>query len=278
MPVIGIMQGRLSPPRQGRIQSFPVETWEEEYPRAREAGLDCIEWIYEKETEHRNPLACDDGISRIRELASTWSVGVHSICADYYMTSQLIDPAGEVSRPSLQHLAWLMERARRLGARYIILPFVDASSLRRNRRSAGLQTLLETILPGAERSGIEIHLETDLPPDTLIKILQENDHPLVRANYDIGNSASLGYDPEQELTLLGEYIGSVHVKDRVLGGGTVPLGEGAADFPLCFRLLAENGYRRSYILQTARGTEGDEVTLAARNRRFVLGHLASLPT
>ncbi|MDD1665477.1 MAG: sugar phosphate isomerase/epimerase [Methanomicrobiales archaeon] len=278
MPVIGIMQGRLSPPREGRIQSFPVETWEEEFPKAREAGLDCIEWIYEKETEERNPLASDEGTARIRELAGTWSVGVHSICADYYMTEQLIDARGEVSRPNLRHLAWLMGCARRLGARYIILPFVDASSLRRVRRSAALKTLLEMILPEAERSGIEIHLETDLPPDTLIKVLREIDHRLIRANYDIGNSASLGYDPQRELTLLGEYIGSVHVKDRVLGGGSVPLGEGAADFPLCFRLLAESGYGGSYILQAARGADGDEVGLAARNRMFVLGHLASLPT
>jgi L-ribulose-5-phosphate 3-epimerase len=278
MPVIGIMQGRLSPPRQGRIQSFPVVTWEEEFPRAREAGLDCIEWIYEKETEDRNPLASDEGIARIRELARTWSIGVDSICADYYMTSQLIDARGEVSRSNLQHLAWLMERARRLGARYIILPFVDTSSLREDHRSTGLQTLLETILPEAERSGIEIHLETDLPPNTLIKFLRESDHPLIRANYDIGNSASLGYDPERELTLLGEFIGSVHVKDRVPGGRTVPLGEGAADFPLCFRLLAERGYGGSYILQAARGTDGDEVGLAARNRKFILGHLAPLPT
>jgi len=278
MPVIGIMQGRLSPPREGRIQSFPVETWEEEFSRAREAGLDCIEWIYEKETEDRNPLASNEGIARIRELAGTWSVGVHSICADYYMTEQLIDGRGEVSEPGLHHLAWLMGRARRLGARYIILPFVDASSLRRDRRSAGLQALLERILPEAERSGIEIHLETDLPPDTLSRFLRDADHPLIRANYDIGNSASLGYDPERELILLGEYIGSVHVKDRVPGGGTVPLGEGAADFPLCFRLLAEGGYGGTYILQAARGADGDEVGLAARNRMFVLGHLAFMPT
>jgi hexulose-6-phosphate isomerase len=276
MPVIGIMQGRLSPPREGRIQSFPVETWEEEFPRAKEAGLDCIEWIYERETEGRNPLASDEGIARIRELAGTWSVGVHSICADYYMTEPLIGPAGEVNLPNLHHLSWLMGRARRLRARYIILPFVDASSLLPGRGSAALMTLIGMILPEAERSGIEIHLETDLPPETLIRILRETDHPLIRANYDIGNSASLGYDPQQELTLLGKYIGSVHVKDRVLGGGTVPLGEGEADFPTCFRLLAESGYGGSYILQAARGTHGDEVGLAARNRSFVLAQLASL--
>ncbi len=46
-PPVGIMQGRLSPPVGGRIQSFPVQTWADEFPRAREAGLASIECIYE---------------------------------------------------------------------------------------------------------------------------------------------------------------------------------------------------------------------------------------
>jgi L-ribulose-5-phosphate 3-epimerase len=54
MNPIGIMQGRLSPPVGGRIQSFPVDCWREEFFRAREAGLNCIEWVYEFETEARN--------------------------------------------------------------------------------------------------------------------------------------------------------------------------------------------------------------------------------
>jgi hexulose-6-phosphate isomerase len=273
MAVIGIMQGRLSPPRKGRIQSFPVETWEEEFPRARTAGLDCMEWIYEKETEDENPLSTEAGITRIRELADAWSIGIHSVCADYYMTDRLIDTRGRVSRRNFRHLALLTGQARRLGAGYIVLPFVDASSLLEGRRRSGLPDLLGMVLPEAERSGIGIHLETDLPPETFRGVLEEINHPLLRVNYDIGNSAALGHDPAQELPLLGEYIGSVHVKDRLRGGGSVPLGTGAADFPLCFRLLAEAGYRGSYILQAAREPGTDEVELAARNRRFVLANL-----
>jgi L-ribulose-5-phosphate 3-epimerase len=276
MAVIGIMQGRLSPPRDGRIQSFPAEAWEEEFPRAREAGLDCIEWIYEKETEERNPLATDDGIAGIRRCARVSSVGVFSVCADYYMTDLLIGAEGGAREPALRHLAWLLGRARALGAGYVILPFVDASSLQAGRRMPGLRPLLEQVLPEAERHGVEIHLETDLPPEDLRDLLGEVDHPLLRANYDIGNSASLGHDPGRELSLLGEYIGSVHVKDRLLGGGSVPLGTGAADFPRTFRLLSDAGYNGSYILQAAREPGTGEVTLAARNRRFVLGLLEAL--
>jgi L-ribulose-5-phosphate 3-epimerase len=91
----------------------------------------------------------------------------------------------------------------------------------------------------------------------------------VRANYDIGNSASLGHSPTQELTLLAGWLGSVHVKDRILGGGTVPLGTGSADFATCFRLIYKAGFQGPFILQAARQPELSEVELARRNRKFV---------
>ena len=65
--------------------------------------------------------------------------------------------------------------------------------------------------------------------------------PPFKANYDTGNSASLGYDPVEELGAYGPRIGSVHVKDRVRGGGTVPLGEGDARVETVFDLLHELG-------------------------------------
>jgi len=271
------MQGRLSPPREGRIQSFPADTWEEEFPRAKEAGLDCIEWIYEKETEAGNPLASGDGILRIQGLALRWGVGVRSICADYYMTELLLDARGGVNDGAAGHLAWLLGRARLLGARYVILPFVDGSSLAAGRRRAGLPDLVGKVLPAAENAGVELHLETDLPPEDVRKVLAGIDHPLIRANYDIGNSAAHGFDTARELDLIGEFIGSVHVKDRVRGGGSVPLGEGDADLPLSFRLLSDTGYGGTYILQAARGPEGEEVELAARNRMLVSSLLSGLP-
>ncbi|HTY53456.1 MAG TPA: TIM barrel protein [Methanomicrobiales archaeon] len=274
---IGIMQGRLSPPRDGRIQSFPVESWEEEFPRAKEAGLDCIEWICEKETGALNPLSSDDGIRKILGLVSRWGVGARSICADYYMADLLLDARGGISDGAAGHLTWLIGRARLLGARYIILPFVDDSSLAAGRRRAGLPDLVTRVLPATESAGVELHLETDLPPEDLRKLLAGIDHPLIRANYDIGNSASLGFDTARELELIGEFIGSVHVKDRVRGGGSVPLGEGDADLPLSFRLLRDIGYGGTYILQAARGPGGEEVELAARNRMLVSSLLSGLP-
>jgi L-ribulose-5-phosphate 3-epimerase len=276
MNPVGIMQGRLSPPVGGRIQSFPVDSWREEFPRAREAGLACIEWVYEFDTEADNPLATEAGLGEIRDLVQKTGVAVWSICADFYMRERLVGDNGAPRVQVVEHLHRLLQRASGLGVRYVVLPFVDESSLKSELELEGLYKVLASLMPRAQQAGVELHLETDLKPAPLAQLLQKVSHPMLRANYDIGNSASLGHDPVEELTLLAPWLGSVHVKDRLLGGGTVPLGTGAADFSACFRLFRQSNYRGPFILQAARQEGLSETELAVRHRRFVLNQVAAV--
>ena len=151
----------------------------------------------------------------------------------------------------------------------MVLPFVDSSSLKSSEACQGLVSLLKSLQRELERINVQIHLETDLEPRTIADLIKEVKNPLVRANYDIGNAASLGHDPAVELPFIGPSLGSVHVKDRILGGRTVPLGNGAANFRACFDFFKSIGYRGSFILQVARETGLSETALAIRNRRFV---------
>jgi len=57
------------------------------------------------------------------------------------------------------------------------------------------------------------------------------------------------------------------VKDRVLGGGTVPLGTGHTDFDVCFSLFEELNYTGPFILQAARSDE--EMEWNRKNLAFV---------
>jgi len=81
------------------------------------------------------------------------------------------------------------------------------------------------------------------------------------------------------LSALADRLGSVHVKDRELHGGTVPLGSGNADFSTVFRLLRAAGFERWLILQAARahrsGAAVDPVMLARENRAFIEQHWAA---
>ena len=84
----------------------------------------------------------------------------------------------------------------------------------------------------------------------------------------------LGYRPDNELATYGDRVFSVHVKDRLLGGTTVPLGTGDADLPGAFRALGRAGYVGDFILQTARADDGRHGEMLCRYRHMVRDWLA----
>ena len=271
---LGIMQGRMLPPTAGRFQCFPREAWEAEFPRAAQAGLDCVEWIFDAHGEDVNPLASKEGRAQMTALAAATGVGIHSVCADWFMDWPLVRATPEEAAPREARLLWLLGCCGDLGIGRIVLPFVDASSLATDAQADQALGILERALPVAEALAVELHLETDLPPARFAALLARLPHPRLKANYDSGNSSSLGYAPAAEFAAYGARVGSVHIKDRLRGAGTVALGTGSADFAALFQALAQVEYQGDFILQVARGVPGDEVAWAAANRRWVLDRLA----
>jgi hexulose-6-phosphate isomerase len=257
MHKISLMQGRLLPPIEDRFQAYPAEGWQNEFIEGARLGLYSIEWIYEKPHFEENLLSTDLGISDLQKAIQDNGVFVRSICADYYMTEHLISNEKPISK-NWEHLEWLCGQAKKLDVEYIVLPFVDISSLKADVEKQALAVALKYFLGANRNHDIEIHLETDLAPKDFLKIFREVNHPLLKLNYDIGNSASLGYDPDEEFELLGCYLGSVHIKDRALKGKTVPLGTGNANFQKCFYWFKKLNFNRWYVLQAARGEIGQE--------------------
>jgi L-ribulose-5-phosphate 3-epimerase len=275
MTNIGIIQGRLIPPIENRIQCFPRERWADEFELASLAGLDCIEWIYDRYGADVNPLATDAGVDKLLDLSRFHKVKILSICADYFMEKPLVRASQADLDDRLQTLFWLLERGRLIGINRMVIPFVDASRIETQDEYNSVIEILQRILPVAEKTGIEIHLETSLDPAGFAELLARLPHPLLKVNYDSGNSASLGYAPREEFSAYGERVGSVHIKDRRLGSSTVPLGMGDTDFTALEEGLRNIAYNGDFILQVARGTSGDEVAWAKQNREFVLDHFCS---
>ena len=56
----------------------------------------------------------------------------------------------------------------------------------------------------------------------------------------------------------------------MLGGTTVPLGTGSADFPEVFSALRRIDYRGDFILQTARAADNRHAEAIARYRDMTL--------
>lgn len=271
---IAIMQGRLVPPSDGRIQSFPRERWRDEFALAARAGLDAIEWIYDLYGVDVNPIATDDGLAQIKNLSTQSGVLVRSLCADMFMDKPLLRATTSEIEERTETLVWLLGQCAMLGVKRVVLPFVDASRIDSDAELEDVVGVLRSLLPDLERTGVELHLETSLSPDRFADLLSRLPHPMVKVNYDSGNSSSLGYRPEDEFDAYGDRVGSVHIKDRVLGGSTVPLQSGDADFDALFEGLARVAYQGDFVLQVARGDPGDEVDWARRNREFVLSRRA----
>lgn len=271
--MLGVMQGRLSPQVGAHIQAFPWDTWEQEFAAASKAGVRLIEWIVDADRFPENPLLTDRGRARMRELENETGTLVRTVCADCFMAWPLTAQNDAERRDRLAALSEIIKAAAMFGVRTITLPCVDASAINTAADRRAVITAMTVVLPQAEKAGVRLALETSLPPAEFRSLIDALAPLPIGVNYDSGNSAALGYDVRQELDAYGSSIAVVHVKDRVLGGGTVPLGEGHADFPAFFGGLRAMDYSGPLILQAAR--RDDEVETIRTYARFVQQHIGA---
>lgn len=254
----GIIQGRLSPPEHGVIQSFPSATWQVEFDRAQTLDLDHIEWLFDRFTGFSNPIFTDEGRTRIRSAAEAAQVAVRSLCADYFRDYPLKNIA-EIRRLGLdEEFDRLLRACLECGITRVMIPYVDHAKIENDRELEEVCETLASLLSFPSARTMTISLETNLGPADYKRLLEQVGNPALKINYDIGDAAALGHDAAEEISALSPWICNVHVKDRVRGGGTVPLGAGDANFPETFRLLKNAGYHGAFVLQGARGADDVE--------------------
>ena len=263
---IGIMQGRLSPRIDGKIQAYPANTWQKEFQIAQEIGYAAIEWIVEKPVE-TNALMTDSGKAEIKKVISSTEVRIDFVCADIFMQQPLVRMTEEIKSQNKDYLLEILKNAKEVGAIGVEIPFVDNSSIKNDKETQEFIDAMQDAFKLAKDLDIKISLETDLSPIAFRELLEEIGLDFVQANYDIGNSASLGFDPKEELDAYGQRILNVHVKDRKLGGTTVPLGTGNAKIDLVIQKLQEFGYSGGLTMQAARGE--DDVETAKEQLNYV---------
>ena len=256
---IGVMQGRLLPKYQGRYQAFPVGNWRDEFKVAKEYRIDLIEFILDFNDFKENPLLEISGINEIANISKDTGVMVKTICADYFMESPLHSKDVNEANSSKDMLVNLLYNAIKLGVSDIVIPCVDQSTLASQEAIELFISAMMPIVKIAEDNNINFSLETDLEPKEFLSLLEYFDSNNLTVNYDIGNSAALGYNSEEELTAYGHKISDIHIKDRVLGGGPIILGEGNADFDVFFKKLKEFDYQGPFIMQAYRDNEGVEI-------------------
>lgn len=253
---IGFMQGRLSPVIDGKIQAFPWPYWRDEFPLARQAGLSCMEWTLDADRISENPLMTADGRAEIASLSHEHGIAIPSLTGDFCMQAPFWKAAGAEQAARIATFAQVLRACAAAGIGILVVPLVDHGALASTAERELLESELLKLQPLLQSHDLAIAFESDFPPPQLAAFIANFPAQTFGINHDIGNSASLGWDPDEEIPLLAPRILNVHVKDRPRGGATVPLGEGAADLAKVFALLNAAGYRGNFILQTARAAEG----------------------
>ena len=256
----GIMQGRLLPKYKGRYQAFPINTWEKEFKLASMLNLSSIEFILDYHELENNPLMSKAGLTRIKQAVSESAVDVKSVCADYFMDNTIHSNEIIQNQQSKLVLSRLIDNCSLIGVTDIVIPCVDQASLNSLEKKDLFCENIQEATKQANELNINIALELDLKPPEVLELLGKIGSKSVTINYDLGNSASQGYDVEEEFSVYGKYITDIHIKDRVFRGGPVVLGKGNVDFKNFFISLKKyNVTPNLFIFQAFRDDEGVDI-------------------
>lgn len=266
---IGFMQGRLSPLVNGRIQAFPWDCWQDEFASAKRHSFQLMEWTLDQDRLYENPLLTPVGQAEILQLRAQHGIAIGSLTGDCFMQSPFWKAEGSIYKQLLEDFRAVAKACSAVGIRMMVLPLVDNGSLTSRAQEDVLITVLENESAMLTELGVQVIFESDFEPLELARFIDRLDPVLFGVNYDIGNSAGLGMRPAEEIAAYGKRIVNVHIKDRVLGGTTVPLGTGNADFETVFTELARTGYSGNYILQTARAKDDNHAGVLCRYRDMV---------
>ncbi len=260
------MQGRLSPQVNGKIQAFPADCWQAEFESGHRNGFALMEWTLDQDELYSNPLLTAQGQHEIRQLCMQFDFSVLSLTGDCFMQSPFWKASGVQVELLLQDFRAVARACSAVGIQMMVVPLVDNGSIENAAQEDFLVAALEREQPLLAELNVRVVFESDFAPLELARFIGRLDAQWFGVNYDIGNSASLGFQPSEEIPAYGHRIVNVHVKDRQLGGTTVPLGTGSAQFDTVFSELAKAGYAGAYILQTARAADGNHAEVLCKYR------------
>ena len=270
---IGFMQGRLVDKVDGKIQAFPSAQWRDEFPIAQRIGIPLMEWTLDDHRLEQNPFCTPEGQQEIQRLSKAFGLNVSSLTGDCFMQAPFWKYDGAEQAQLLGKLDLVIDACAVLGVRHIVIPLVDNGQLDNAQQASILHSQLMLRHAGLLQKGVQIAFESDYAPARLQDFIAMFPADSFGVNYDIGNSASLGFDPTQELQAYASRITNVHVKDRVLGGTTVALGSGAAKMEEVFSGLHACGYAGNFILQTARAADDEHEKALLHYKNWTLERL-----
>jgi sugar phosphate isomerase/epimerase len=244
--LIGIMQGRLSNKPGMELQSFPWNSWEKEFSRAKKIGFKHIEWLHD-DFDSNNPIMSASGRKKISNLSIKYEVEVKSLCVHSLMDGDLLKK-GLIQSETIDKFSKLLNCALKANIDKVIIPIMDSMSIKKHKSKEMLKKILNEII---NNRSPKILLESDLPAHEIIKFVDYFDSDAVGVVYDLGNATAMGFNIEEDITLLSPLIDEIHIKDRAFNhGSSLRLGQADTDFYKAFGALKKESWQGSVVLET----------------------------
>lgn len=240
-------------------------------PARRKPGLGICDWSSGKSGPEAMDVARDLGLEGVQispaSAADRLSYAEKSVQEAYRKKSQETGVAVSSLALTLSNEfpiatdprapAWLeqtIDATADLGCRAILLAFfgngdlTQGKELKRKEIDAVVERLRDAA-PRAAKRKVVLGIESYLPADELLRILERVGSDSVGVYYDIANTTSRSYDVPAEIRRLKGRICEVHLKDY-----KGALGSGVA-LPAIAKAFRDTGYRGWYVLENSVGRD-----------------------
>lgn len=268
-PKFLLVQGRALPQNDELLQSFP-SNWMDEFPLMEQLGFDGIEWIYDKKSEFTNPILDPNEYQNIKTVSNNHHISLENIVFDWFIVHPLLKKENISLSTKIKKIVDLLDNSEKIGFRRVIFPLLEGNAIHNsNEKELFLKIFSDDILPTLNLKDLEIHFETSMSPNDEFDFINKLDNPQTKICFDMGNSASLGFDCTEVLNRIHPFLGSVHIKDRLINSSTVPLGEGSVDFLTIFSILNKIKFSGPISFQGYRDKNSNNIELLKSYLMFI---------
>lgn len=257
---IAAMTGRLQDIRLGLYEKgIPLSLdWAEKFKIAKKSGFDFIEFSIDGlEPRIRRLEWSDRKLEEIRSIAGSHGMPFQTMALTANRYYPLGDSDLSVRTKGKSIVKRAIDMAVVLGITTIQIASYDVNGKESTPLTQELfgESILE-LSDDAASSGVTLAIEVleDVPHLSTIKqgadFVSAISHPHLKLYADIGNVASIGVEPAQDLACGRGFIAACHVKDALPGNcRNVPFGTGVVDFGKCMQVFRDMHYKGVFVAE-----------------------------
>ena len=226
-------------------------SWEDAIAAAGTLGVEGVE-LFVREGDVPGFLESPEAARALRDAASRAGVAISSLALIFLMRGEprLADPdrAGRDRAVALATSA--IRRCADAGGDVVLIGGVPAAE--ETTAMDAYVASVRALVPAASDLGLRLGVESGLPADQVLAMLDRIGSPAVVGDYyDMGNLAGRGLDPVDEARRRSGRILQVHAK----GVRGAALDEGSVDLAAVRDALRDGGFDGWLLLETAAGDD-----------------------